>query len=289
MALKIAGNTHCLNCEAVLEGPFCAKCGQRDSKLDISFWEMVRDYLGDAFTFDSRFWKSLRKLMVKPGFLTLIYNSGKRVRYTPPLRLYLFISVFFFASVTLLNPQFLKINEIQVSQPQETTGTETTPPAPALREPPKQETSPEHGGGGSIGQLMIALKDDTEVINKTISKRLPQIVFLLVPIFALLVALFFRGSGLHYLQHLVFALHIHAFNFVVLGFLTLLAWIFPPLEPFRVAGIPVAAIYLFMAASRNYGKGFWGTLLRTFLLGSTYVLVLLMMLTLTAALTLLFL
>ncbi|MCH7677577.1 DUF3667 domain-containing protein, partial [candidate division KSB1 bacterium] len=38
-------------------------------------------FLGDYFTFDSRFFRSFIPLLRKPGHLTNEYNSGRRVSY----------------------------------------------------------------------------------------------------------------------------------------------------------------------------------------------------------------
>ncbi len=45
---------------------------------------------------DSRLWRTLWYLLGRPGFLTREFFEGKRVRYLPPFRLYLVISVLFF-------------------------------------------------------------------------------------------------------------------------------------------------------------------------------------------------
>ena len=48
---------------------------------------------------DSRLWKTLWYLLSRPGFLTREFFEGKRVRYLPPFRLYLVISVVFFLAI----------------------------------------------------------------------------------------------------------------------------------------------------------------------------------------------
>jgi hypothetical protein len=57
--------------------------------------------LGDYFAYDSKLAKSLKPLMFKPGFLAKEYREGKRVAYISPLRLYIFISIFFFIVLNL--------------------------------------------------------------------------------------------------------------------------------------------------------------------------------------------
>ncbi len=91
----------CSNCHAPLSGQYCAVCGQRDRSRMISVWELVADFAGEFFDFDSRFWRTLFPLMFRPGRLTAEYLRGRRVHYTPPLRLYVISSVLFFLLATL--------------------------------------------------------------------------------------------------------------------------------------------------------------------------------------------
>lgn len=96
----------CRNCTIPLVGQYCAICGQRDKHRMISLLELVRDFIGDLFELDSRIWRSLAPLLFRPGVLTLEYLSGRRVRYSPPLRMYLVLSLLFFVVVTTGNSIF---------------------------------------------------------------------------------------------------------------------------------------------------------------------------------------
>ena len=95
--------THCRNCEFTLKGQYCSNCGQRARIRMITVWELLRDLFGDIFEFDSRLWRSLVPLILKPGHLTLEYLEGRRVRYMPPFRMYLVISVLFFLLISLFS------------------------------------------------------------------------------------------------------------------------------------------------------------------------------------------
>ena len=57
---------------------------------------VLADALGDLFNFDSRIWRSLAALALRPGRLTLAYLAGQRTRYAPPFRMYVVTSVVFF-------------------------------------------------------------------------------------------------------------------------------------------------------------------------------------------------
>ena len=90
----------CRNCDARLTGQYCNSCGQRHQSQLISLWELFRDLLGNLFELDSRLWRSIVPLINRPGFLTTEYLAGKRIHYTPPLRMYLVLSILFFLSAT---------------------------------------------------------------------------------------------------------------------------------------------------------------------------------------------
>jgi hypothetical protein len=52
---------------------------------------------------DSRFMRTLKPLLFKPGRLTRDYMEGRRFRYAPPMRLYIFSSIVFFLLAALLS------------------------------------------------------------------------------------------------------------------------------------------------------------------------------------------
>jgi len=94
----------CLNCGTRLKGQYCGVCGQRARNRLISLWELISDAFGDLLEIDSRVWRTLIPLLVRPGRLTRHYLEGRRVRYMPPFRTYLVLSVIFFV-VAFFDPR----------------------------------------------------------------------------------------------------------------------------------------------------------------------------------------
>jgi hypothetical protein len=86
----------CDNCGAPVAGKYCSRCGQRLEHKIHSVLHFVREATEDLTHADSRLWSTILALLFKPGFLTREFLSGRRVRYLPPLRLYLVLSVLFF-------------------------------------------------------------------------------------------------------------------------------------------------------------------------------------------------
>lgn len=89
-------NVECKNCGTTFSGHYCPNCGQavRDFDRPISF--IFYNFLGDFFAFDTRFFRTLLLLIIRPGFLTKEYFDGRRVRYAPPFRIFIFVSFLLF-------------------------------------------------------------------------------------------------------------------------------------------------------------------------------------------------
>src|ERR1044071_4817461 len=105
----------CANCGQPLAGEYCAACGQRHEP----HVHTVGHFAGEAFESIplavSRLWRTLLYLLIRPGFLTREFFAGRRVRYLPPFRLYLVISVLFFLVVGLGGRDS---DEVEIRKPQ---------------------------------------------------------------------------------------------------------------------------------------------------------------------------
>ena len=61
---------------------------------------MIVDFMGTFVSFDTRLVKTLVAILFKPGKLTQDFLDGKRARYMPPFRFYVFASfVMFFINI----------------------------------------------------------------------------------------------------------------------------------------------------------------------------------------------
>lgn len=99
---RLAGSVQCLNCGTPLEGPFCYYCGQPDKNFMRFFPVLLREFLEDFLELDSRFVRTMKPLLFLPGKLTRDYLDGRRFRYTPPIRLYIFSSMACFILAAML-------------------------------------------------------------------------------------------------------------------------------------------------------------------------------------------
>ena len=101
---QLPEHPNCLNCGTELRGQYCGQCGQRARSRLISLWELIQDAFGDLLELDSRLWRTLIPLLIRPGQLTRDYLEGRRARYMPPFRMYLVLSVVFFV-VAFFDPR----------------------------------------------------------------------------------------------------------------------------------------------------------------------------------------
>ena len=372
----------CTNCYQPLTGPFCSACGQ-DSETTLKyFWSVVLHLLDDIFSFDSRVIRTLVPLLVKPAYITKEYFAGRRVRYVPPLRLYLFISIVFFLSITffinnnivdtnfvpaLSNAEITKklanqINSLELTQhgsPSEKTDEliqslkqsltdieqldnptlSKTASALAFLEL-KKLTQPdalndnEQNQYEKLSENLISLKGQQKIkqeginlnvinteegelefgflspeTNKTINKKvgeltkkaeeniradiskfiqqalgnMPQLMFVLLPIFALLLKFMYMFSSRLYMEHLTVALHSHSFIFlailiaqllekiaeVTLFSLPTLSGLVETLGSLLLVWVPV---YLFIMQKRIYQQGFLMTSIKFIVTASIYLM-----------------
>jgi hypothetical protein len=79
-----------------LTGEYCAACGQRHEPHVHTLGHFASEAFESVTHADSRLWRTLGYLLVKPGFLSREFFNGRRARYLPPFRLYLVISLLFF-------------------------------------------------------------------------------------------------------------------------------------------------------------------------------------------------
>lgn len=94
----------CANCTAPLQGAFCHDCGQSIKSVIQPVSHMLEDAGDLFFHLDERVVHTLPPLFLKPGFLTLEYFAGRRVRYIAPFRLmFVFCLLCFFVMHLAMN------------------------------------------------------------------------------------------------------------------------------------------------------------------------------------------
>lgn len=110
-----AGEGDCANCGTKLTGPFCAQCGQHAYPRR-KLLHVIAELLHGLFYLETKTWRTLPKVIFRPGTLTRDYVYGKRQRYLSPLTMFLFaIFIMFFAFSTIEAPTNIRDNRVQVT------------------------------------------------------------------------------------------------------------------------------------------------------------------------------
>ena len=89
-------NEFCLNCGVKLIDVFCHHCGQKDIARRQTLGELFSNFISSFWSYEGKFFLTTKYLIMKPGFLAVEYNAGRRESYYHPARMYVFISFVFF-------------------------------------------------------------------------------------------------------------------------------------------------------------------------------------------------
>jgi hypothetical protein len=291
----------CANCGARLAGAYCSACGQRAHEHVLS----LREFLGEAAEAlthaDSRFWRTFTPLLFRPGFLTQQFIAGRRVRFLPPFRLYLVLSVVFFLLVPLTahapdgeaavdiraelqreieastDPDVKPLLQSQLRQ-LDALGARLAPgatdDASYCRTLPGMDSVPGWMRPRLVSACGKARSDNGRELGHSLVHNLGRAMFVLLPLLALVMTLMYRRQKRLYVEHLLLLLHNHAFAFLSLSllmvatrFLVSDAWV-------GTLGVVLAnysAWYLYLSMRRVYGQGWIVTLVKFGLLTSVYI------------------
>jgi hypothetical protein len=104
-------NHTCENCDNEFKGKYCPNCGQKVDEFDRPIGYILHFYLSHSFAFDNRTFKTLKYLILKPGFITIDFFKGRRIRYISPFQILMVLSFIFFLLLQLLSERSL--NEME--------------------------------------------------------------------------------------------------------------------------------------------------------------------------------
>lgn len=242
-------SSHCQNCGEALSGPYCAACGQKDEPQVPTLGHLAHEALHEVSHLDGRFLGTLR-LLLRPGALTLEFLQGRRARWFPPFRLYLLVSLLFFALATVRPSP----GEFRISIAAPAAGEAVAVPAPTSR----------------LRQRAEQINADPRPFVAKLFAWLPRVLFVLLPVFALLLKLAYLRQRIPLVAHAVFSLHEHAFAFLVFTGISLLGLV-PYVRHLRGLLILLLPWHLVLSLKRVYGQGWALTLAKAVLLGTVHL------------------
>jgi uncharacterized protein DUF3667 len=304
--IAVPSHTGCGNCGATLAGPYCSSCGQHAHDSARSIAALFHDAWHIATHVDSRFWQTMYILLCRPGKLTKEYFAEHRARYLPPVRVYLVLSVLFFA-FGLAAP-----SKVRVATLPDGTTAKTALRQLASEDVPGSTTQPKSSNQDSdtivlvpgaktkgffglsscekieipVGWLQQALQrscqrnieNHGDAIKHAFIANIPKMMFVFVPLMALVMLLLYWRPRRYYVEHLVFFLHNHAAVFLLLLIQASLSWIAAWLAWRTFNGWVIAFIslytvwYVYKAMRSHYGQGRFLSLTKLCVVGFTYMI-----------------
>jgi hypothetical protein len=213
----------CQDCGAFVTGRYCAECGQPAGVHMLTMHDVAHDVVHSALHLDSRVWRTLRTLVLRPGELTNEFIRGRRQRYMPPFRLYLILSVLFFAlSAVLPDAELVHVNadgDTVIAY-----GPADTASGRPRADPPTSRCNIELDGalGERLNPLLKeacskVVADNGRHLAQVFLQNAPKLMFLFLPLMAAVAMLFYWKPRRLYAEHLVMFLHVHAFVFLTLS------------------------------------------------------------------------
>ena len=132
---------------------------------------------------------------------------------------------------------------------------------------------------------------NVQLFIDTLRDNLPTMMLCCIPLFALVLKVLYFFQRRYYVEHLVYALHIHTFAYVAAVVISLIGmaaerWL-PAVQLFFVLTLSFAAVVLvFLSIRRVYRQGWFMTTVKFILGGTAYFFVLVFAVMLTALVTL---
>jgi hypothetical protein len=266
----------CRNCGAALAGHYCSQCGQAAEVHVPSVKEIIHEVLEGLTHSDSRLWNTLKCLWLKPGGLTLEFIAGRRVAYLPPFRLYLILSVLYFFLSSLTHQQ-LVVMELPIGDQSVHTNTKDFQCGDinSLIKIGRPDWN-----ARLVHACNVARSDNGASASHVVEGIVPKVMFVFLPLIALLHMLMYWRPRHRYAEHLLFFLHIHAFFFSI-ATLSLLSdvatskWTAakPVGDAFGLLLFLLVVFYSILALRRVFQQSWPKTLLKAALLFFVYLIV----------------
>ena len=217
----------CPNCNNELTGEYCSSCGQkRYDHNDRKVSTFIKNFFEESFSFDSKFFRSLKLLLISPGFLTHEFMMGKIASYVTPMKMYLFVSIVTFFISSFISPDDLRSFEEDFDA---------------------KDFVESYISQSGVGRDVFEAR-----YNSEIQAKLPLYFLLLVVLFSLPLKVIYLQTKRLYVEHLVFSMHFFTFLLIMFTLANLLELILPDIGYLFIFLAPF--VYLFFAVKNVYGQ-----------------------------------
>jgi len=289
----------CQNCGHEDTGNFCSNCGQNFAILNRPIKEIFAEIL-DIIDIDRRIINSIIPFLFKPGFLTREYLSGKRKKYISPVRLYLLLSLLFFFLVQSTSRKLSGDNDwlnitndttdvvikddslaIELLKSDSLFGLEIDSLAsPRLLRKAKRNNR--------LSDSAVDALSNKSGFLQSFYRNTSYVLFLLMPVFALLMKLLFIRRRVFYIEHLMFSINMHSFMLLIFSLVIILNQIIGDKNQFISILFIIVPVYFTIGMKRFYRQSFWRIILKEFIIGVMYTIILIVTLFFAGFITLYF-
>lgn len=248
----------CKLCSNTFIGKFCNNCGEKVySEQDKTLKHLLEDAFHFFTHFDSKFLKTVKLVLLKPGYLSQQYCAGIRKPYFKPVSLFIICIILY-----LLFPFFKGLN-----MRFETYASAEYKYSPLVAPVIKNK----------LANNYFSLEQLSEQYNNTSPKFAKMMMLLYLPLTALALQILFYKRKKYYFDHFIIGTEINSF-FTLVGYLLipvfvyLIIWIWPISKPFfnddSIFYYMVTGFYFLVCAislKRFYGEKWVWTIPKAFL------------------------
>lgn len=277
--LESTQTNRCLNCGTLVIEIYCGHCGQKNIARRQTLRELSYDFISSFSGYESKFLTTCRHLLLKPGFLSMEYNAGRRERYFHPVRMYAFISVVYFFLFTSLPGVDKSESVLQIEQNGKQVLSGDSLRLDDVLDTRQhydsvQSTLPEAERDGWLTRKLqyriFEIKDRvsgdprefSRQVGKDFTSHVSVIFFLLLPVFAAVMWMLNYKKDIYYSEHLVFSVCYYNFFFLA-GSIVMLLDAVPWLNWIAIVLRFAIFVYLLLAMKRAY-KDTWGVTIAKF-------------------------
>ncbi|MCK5847116.1 MAG: DUF3667 domain-containing protein [Bacteroidales bacterium] len=218
--MKQINSNICPNCENSFQEnyEYCPHCGQKKTNQQLKLKDFIGDFISATFNLESKLLLTLKYLFIKPNFLAKEFLAGKRTKYIPPVRLFVFINfvyflILFWNTTIFINPNSDNpINTEMDSLINYNVGLETIDNNNTSNNLFEKDSTEEINKIEEYLETKFNLfSTDTGYLKfkQNFKKYISSGLFVLLPIIALIFYLLFYKNS-NYITHLIFILYLQS-------------------------------------------------------------------------------